>query len=160
MRRSLAVFLMIAVMSAAVAQRPGNANPTGPHPAGAPGQRGAAARSEGPKPYKEVITYKAVSNTGLFTVHKVEEKCYFEIPDSIFGRDILVSTRYSRTSAGGNYGGEQVNLQTIQWQRGPSHTVLMRVVTTVSVATDSSQPIAQAVRNSNLNPIAASFDVR
>ena len=107
-----------------------------------------------------MITDKAVSHTGLLTVHKVEDKWYFEIPDSIFGRDILVSTRYGKTPAGGNYGGELVNLQTIQWQKGPSHTVFMRVQTIVSVAADSSQPIAQAVRNSNLNPIAAAFDVR
>ena len=112
-----------------------------------------------PKPYHEVITDKAVSHPGLFTVHRVGEKWYFEIPDSIFGRDILVSTRYVRTPAGGNYGGEQVNLQTIEWQKGPNHTVLLRVKTIINVASDSSQPIAQAVRNSNLNPIAAAFDV-
>ncbi|GGB04724.1 glutaminyl-tRNA synthetase [Puia dinghuensis] len=113
-----------------------------------------------PKPYKEVITDKAISHTGLFTVHRVEEKWYFEIPDSILGRDILVSTRYSKTAAGGNYGGEQVNLQTIRWDKGPAHTLFMRILTIVNVAADSSQPIAQAVTNSNMNPIAAAFDVK
>ncbi|HXB94765.1 MAG TPA: zinc-dependent metalloprotease, partial [Puia sp.] len=78
----------------------------------------------------------------------------------IFNRDILVSTRFGKTAAGGNYGGEAVNVQTIQWQRGPSHTVFMKVETIVNVAADSTQPIAQAVRNSNLNPIAAAFDVK
>ncbi len=159
MRKSLTTLLLAAGFSAAIAQqRP----PSQQAPAGAnAGTRPATAtpRQE-VKPYKEVITEKAVSHPGLFTVHRVEDKWYFEIPDSIFGRDILVNTRYGKTAAGGNYGGEQVNLQTIQWQKGPSHTVFMRVLTIVSVAADSSEPIAQAVRNSNLNPIAAAFDVR
>ncbi|HQZ51665.1 MAG TPA: DUF5118 domain-containing protein, partial [Chitinophagaceae bacterium] len=49
-----------------------------------------AAPSKGPKPYKEVISSKAVTDDGLFKVHKVEDKYYFEIPESLFGREILV----------------------------------------------------------------------
>ncbi|HEY4111720.1 zinc-dependent metalloprotease [Puia sp.] len=151
------LLLTAAISTAAVAQqRPGNPNQT---PA-TPGQRPAAGRQEPPKPYKEVITDKAISHPGLFTVHRVEDKWYFEIPDSILGRDILVSTRYGKTASGGNYGGEQVNLQTIRWEKGPSHMLFMKVLTIVSVAADSTQPIAQAVTNSNMNPIAAGFDIK
>ena len=81
MTKSLSVLLLVTSFTAAIGQqRPGSPNPAG-------------ARPEPPKPYKEVITEKAISHTGLMTVHKVEDKWYFEIPDSIFGRDILVSTR-------------------------------------------------------------------
>ena len=161
MRRSLTVLLVFAYFSAAVAQqRPGNPNPANGNPPAGPGQRAGGTRTEAPKPYHEVITDKAITHPGLFTVHKVEDKWYFEVPDSIFGRDILVSTRYDRTSPGGNYGGEQVNVQTVRWEKGPAHTVFLDVMTIVNVAKDSSQPIAQAVRNSNMNPIAAEFDVK
>ena len=140
MRRFLTVFLVFAGFSAAMAQqRPGNPNPTGGNPAVTPGGRnGAGGGAQPPKPYHEVITEKAITHPGLFTVHRVEDKWYFEIPDSIFGRDILVSTRYDRTSAGGNYGGEQVNVQTIRWEKGPAHTVFLDVLTIVNVATNSS----------------------
>ena len=50
----------------------------------------ATAPKSGPRAYKDVITDKAVSQHGLFTVHRIEDKWYFEIPDSILGRDILV----------------------------------------------------------------------
>lgn len=133
-------------------------------PAGGPGARsggsGAQAKSE-PKPYGEVITGKAISKKGLFTVHKVEDKWYFEIPDSIFGREILVVTRYSKFAAGGgNYGGEQVNEQTIRWEKGIQNNVLLRIESLVNLSQDSTGPIAQAVKNSNLDPIAAAFDIK
>jgi hypothetical protein len=160
----MTVLLAVIGLSSAVAQqRPSNPSaPTGGNPAATPGRpgAGAGARPEPPKPYHEVITDKAITHPGLFTVHKVEDKWYFEIPDSIFGRDILVSTRYDRTSAGGNYGGEQVNVQTIRWQKGPAHSIFLNVQTIVNVSKDSSGPIAQAVRNSNMEPIAAEFDVK
>jgi ribosomal protein S18 acetylase RimI-like enzyme len=149
MRKFAFLFILAAGVSAAVAQNPPSTNP-----------RLTAPAHQGPKPYHEVITEKATTHPGLFTVHKVGEKWYFEIPDSIFGRDILVSTRYIKTPAGGNYGGEQVNLQTIDWEKAPGGMVLLRVKTIINVAEDSSEPIAQAVRNSNLNPIAAAFEVQ
>ncbi|HMH21199.1 MAG TPA: zinc-dependent metalloprotease [Puia sp.] len=164
MKRILIAMVLGVGFTAAIAQqRPGGPPQTpapGGNPAGSSGRNAAAAPRQEPKPYKEVITDKAVSHPGLFTVHRIDDKWFFEIPDSILSRDILVSTRYSKTAAGGNYGGEQVNLQTIHWEKGPSHTILLRVLTIVAVASDSTEPIAQAVSNSNLNPIAASFDIR
>ena len=40
---------------------------------------GAAAPKPGPKPYKEIITSKAITSKGFFKTHKVEDKYYFEI---------------------------------------------------------------------------------
>ena len=114
-----------------------------------------------PKLYKDVITDKAVSQRGLLTVHRVDDKYFFEIADSVFNREILAITRFSKTPAGSNsYGGEKVNEQTIRFEKGPASTVFLRVLTIVSVAGDSTEPIAQAVSNSNLDPIAAAFDIK
>ena len=118
-----------------------------------------AAPKPGPKPFKEVITDKAVSQKGLFNVHKVEEKWYFEIPDSMLNKEFMAITRFSKTAGGGVYGGEQANEQTLEWEKGPNNTLFLRVVTLINVA-DSSNSIYKAVRNSNLNPIAAAFDVK
>ncbi|HEX3768469.1 MAG TPA: zinc-dependent metalloprotease, partial [Puia sp.] len=69
--------------------------------------------------------------------------------------------RFVKSPAGSrSYGGEKVNEQTIRWEKGPSDNIFLRVMTIVSVAPDSTQPIAQAVRNSNVDPIAASFDIK
>ncbi|MFX4721586.1 DUF5118 domain-containing protein, partial [Acinetobacter baumannii] len=89
-----------------------------------------AGQRTAPKPYKEVITDKAVTKKGLFTVHKIEDKFYFEIPDSILGREVLAVTRFVKVAGGGrNYGGELVNNQSIKFEKGPNNTVFLRVVT-------------------------------
>ena len=138
--------------------------PTAPaHPTGAdtpkPKPPVVSLPKQGPKAYKEVITDKAVSSTGLFTVHKVEEKWYFEIPDSLLKKEIMAITRFSKTAGGGVYGGELANQQVLQWEKGPNNTLFLRVVILVNMA-DSTNKIYKAITNSNVNPIAASFDVK
>lgn len=59
------------------------------------------------KPFDKVITSEAVSKKGLFTVHKVDDHYYFEIPDSLLGRKFLAVTRYTKTPGNApKYGGE------------------------------------------------------
>lgn len=44
----------------------------------------------GIKPYDKVITKEAKSDEGLFTVHKVGTKYFYEIPDSLLEREMLI----------------------------------------------------------------------
>src|SRR5947209_8302154 len=72
----------------------------------------AAKKTEPSKmrPYSEVITSKAVSKAGLFTVSKVDDKYYFEIPDSLLKREFLFTTRLVKVPTGSPmFGGELVN---------------------------------------------------
>lgn len=122
---------------------------------------GAAARQT-PRPYREVITDKAISKKGMFTVHKVDDKYYFEIPNSMLGKEILAVTRYIKvpTNSGGRgaYGGEVANQQSLVFEKGPSNNIFLRVVTLVNAA-DPKDEIYKAVNNSNLNAITAAFPV-
>jgi len=132
---------------------------TQPTPPPATPKTDSAAAKKGPKPYNKVVTDKAVTKVGLFTVHKVEDKWYFEIPDSLMNREMIVTTRYNKIAGGGGkYAGEMVNNQTILWEKGPNKNVFLRVVTTIGLA-DSSNAIYKAVTNSNLNPIAEAFKI-
>ncbi len=167
MKKTLLVLVMGASLST-YAQRPTTPTPTTPGTTPTtttPGTGGPTTgrSATGPKPYREVITDKAVSKKGLFTVHKVEDKYYFEIPDSVMFREIMAVTRFVRVPANSGvgratYGGEQTNRQTLAFERGPSNNVFMRVITLISVA-DSTHQISKAVSNSNLNPIAAAFPI-
>ena len=111
------------------------------------------------KLYHDVITDDAKTMEGLLTVHEVAKKYYFEINDSIFGRDIMAITRMAKTPTGAGYGGEQANEQIIRLEKGPNENVFIRTISYINVSADSLQPIFQAVQNSNVQPIAAAFDI-
>ena len=110
------------------------------------------------QPYGKVIKKSAISDEGLFIVHKVEGNQYYEIPDSLFGREMLMVTRISKTASGIGFGGGKQNTQVLRWER-KNKKVLLRVVSHQIVASDS-LPIHEAVVNSNFEPILYSFDMK
>ena len=110
------------------------------------------------QPYGKVIKKSAISDEGLFIVHKVEDNQYYEIPDSLFGREMLMVTRISKTASGIGFGGGKQNTQVLRWER-KNKKVLLRVVSHQIVASDS-LPIHEAVVNSNFEPILYSFDIK
>jgi hypothetical protein len=112
----------------------------------------------GIKPYGKIITKKAKSGEGLFTVHKVDQDYFFEIPDSLFNREMLMVTRIAQTAQGIGFGGGKQNEQVLRWQR-KGDKVNLRVVS-YDIAAADSLPIYEAVINSNFEPILYSFDVK
>ncbi len=112
----------------------------------------------GIQPFEKVITDKAESDQGLFTMHKVEEDYFYEIPDSLFGAEMLMVTRISKTSYGLGFGGAKQNTQVLRWEKR-SNKVLLRVVSHQIFAADS-LPIQEAVTNSNFEPVLYSFDIK
>lgn len=102
---------------------------------------------------------KNIERNGLFRVTKVGEDWYFEIPDSLIGREFLSTTRYTSTPASiGKFGGEQVNQQTIYFQPAPDNSLLMRAKLIINVA-DTTENINRAIIVSNENPIIAAFKI-
>ncbi|GAB3172234.1 zinc-dependent metalloprotease [Telluribacter humicola] len=110
------------------------------------------------KPYSEVITPKAKTDEGLFKVHKVDDSYYYEIPDSLMEREMLLVTRVAKTADNIGYGGEELNTSMVRWEI-KDKKVLLRVVSYRNVASEE-LPIYQAVRNSNFEPIVAAFDIK
>lgn len=113
---------------------------------------------KGPQPYSKVITSKAKTDDGLFKVHQLDDKYFYEIPDSLLGREMLMVTRIAKTAAGMGFGGGKVNTQTLRFQK-KNDNVLLRVVSHNVVAADS-LPVHQAVVNSNFEPILYSFPIK
>lgn len=138
-----------------------------------PGSRPDSTRSgggmrppaSGPKPFAEVITAKAKTDDGLFKVHKQDDKYFFEIPDNMLGRDILVVSRISKAAAGMRngffgYAGDQIGQNVVRFEKGPNNKVFLRNISFAEYAKDSTSPMFAAVTNSNIQPIAASFDIK
>ena len=110
------------------------------------------------KPYNKVITKDAKTDKGLFDVHEVDEKYFYEIPDSLFEREMLMVTRISKTAAGLGFGGGKLSEQVLRWQK-KGKKVLLRVVSHQVVAADS-LPVHEAVVNSNLEPVLYTFPIK
>jgi hypothetical protein len=119
---------------------------------------------KGPKPYDEVITSKAKTDEGMFTVHELDKKIYFEIPDSMLHREILVVNRVSKAPAGErtgslSYAGDQIGQNVIMFEKGPDNNIFLRTISYAEYAKDSTSPMFTAVNNSNIRPIEFAFDI-
>lgn len=118
-----------------------------------------------PKPYDKVITKDAVTAHGFITVHKIDDDYFFEIPDTILGRDILVVNRIAKAAAGARsgffgYGGDQIGKQVIQFAKGPDNKVFLKSISFSEIASDSTpNGMYHSLKNSNIQPLEASFDI-
>lgn len=111
-----------------------------------------------PKPYNKVITKDAKSDAGLFTVHTLDDKFYYEIPDSLFDREMLMVTRIAKTASGLGFGGGKQNEQVLRWEK-KGKKVVLRVVSYNVTAADS-LPVNEAVENSNFEPVLYTFPIK
>lgn len=120
------------------------------------------------KSYKDVITNKAISQVGLFSIHKIDQKYFFEIPQNIFEKDILITTRIEKAAVdirpqGGFYGfaGDLINERIIRFSRGPNDKVFIRAISYSERAADSTlNGMMRSLENSNLQPIISAFDIK
>lgn len=115
------------------------------------------------KKFSDLISSNTKVDKGLFNVYKAEGKYYYEIPDSLLGREMLVVTRLVRTPAGlkvpnEQYGGEEANEQVWKWERHDNQ--IMIHVPCYNIRADSTTDMYRAVRNSNLDAILAAFDIK
>ena len=113
------------------------------------------------KDYKDIITEDAITDEGLFTVHRVDEDYYFELPFNLLDEEILVVSRISGFVKNLNFGGAGTKSkpqQVIRWER-KHDKILLRSVSYNSVASEE-DPIYLAVKNNNFEPIIMVFDIK
>lgn len=117
----------------------------------------------GLKPYAQVITPKAKSSFGFLTVHKVDNNYFFEIPDSMLNRDILIVNRISkaptsRQKSRVGYPGDILGSKVIRFENKDNKRILIREYS-YRERSENKDGMFQSVRNSNSQPIVANFGI-
>ena len=95
--RGLLVFLVAFFFLAAQEPVPApDTPPAGGGAAGALSRLGLGGASGEPQAYDKVITKDAKTKTGLFTVHEIKEKYYYEIPKTELNKELLFVTQIAK----------------------------------------------------------------
>lgn len=159
MRKSTLVSLLLSILMAASIASVSAQDPT-PEPSpgasprpGIPGMPGG--QSQDPQPYEKVITKDAKTKKGIFSVHQVKDKYYYEIPKTEFGKQFLWVTQIARTTLGVGYGGQALTRRVVRWELNESKVLLRNV--NYSVVANLEHPIAEAVSAANNDTILMSF---
>ncbi len=112
-----------------------------------------------PLPYAKVVTKDAKTDDGLFKIHTIGDKYLFEIPDSLFDRELLMVSRIAKNvNNNRTFGGQKANTQVLRWQIKGKKVVLRMV--SHNIVADENLPVHEAVVNSNFEPVLFTFDIK
>lgn len=114
-----------------------------------------------PKPYKEVVTDEAVTQNGMFKVHRIDEKYLWEIPEKLLNREMLWQVEIAGNSQSlsmfGPYAGAGVLTRVVRFVRR-GNTLYMKEVD-YTIRTDATDGLAEAIKINNQEPILEAFAI-
>jgi len=149
MTRSLPLLLLSFLFLSSCSLFRSASNDTPSRPAGGP--------SDG---YSSVITSDAVSSDGVLDVHYVDDDIFYEIPDSLLGRDFLMVSRVAKVPSnffGFVSSGSKTAEQVFIFEKAKDK-INIRQRSYNSVAADS-LPIYKSVQANNYEPIIGTFEI-
>ena len=127
-------------------------------------EKPATPPAKGPKTFEQVLNKKAKSTLGFVSVHKVDDKYYLEIPDSVIDVDLLIVSRISKSAARSRrgfagYAGDIIGNSVIRFENGKEDRIFLRSISYTERANDTTG-MYFSVLNSNLHPIMATFEIK
>lgn len=156
-RHLLAALTLFGAVAIAFAQDPPQTDQPTPPAGAAPARPGLTPPSQDPQPYDKVITKDAKSKTGVFAVHVVKDKYYYEIPKSELDKEYLWVSQIAKTTIGVGYGGQALGSRVVRWERNGNKVHLRDV--NYDVVADRKLPVSRAVAAANNNAIIMTFPI-
>ena len=78
-------------------------------------------------PYEKLLKEGGSECEGMFTVRHIKDDWYFEVPDSLLGRLLLVVTRFKAVPQGFKMiSGEEVNRSVVYWEQHNDKILFLR----------------------------------
>lgn len=127
------------------------------------------AATDGLKPYEEIIPASATTSSGFFKVHKVADKFYLEIPDSLLGRELLTVNRISRSAADFrkpesrtvSFAGDLIGESVFNFTKGPANKLFLSVTSYKDRSSDTSaNGLSRSLLKSTMQPLISAFAVK
>ncbi|HEY6508841.1 MAG TPA: DUF5117 domain-containing protein, partial [Vicinamibacterales bacterium] len=107
--------------------------------------------------YDRVITKEAKSDEGVFTVHRIGDRLYYEIPATQLNKEFLLVSQIAQTTLGVGQGGQAAGNRVVRWERRNTRVLLRSV--SYDIVADPQQPIARAVDAANTDTILMAFNI-
>ena len=109
--------------------------------------------------YQKLIKKGGTVTDGLFRVRHIEDKYYFEVPDSMLGRYILCVTRFTAVPQNfGQFAGEEITHSTIYFEKRDTSQIMIRQYVLSHLA-DNGDNISRTLEQSTVDPIVQAFKV-
>ena len=109
--------------------------------------------------YEKLLKDGGSESEGMFTVRHIKDNWYFEVPDSLLGRLLLVVTRFKAVPQGFKMlSGEEVNRSVVYWEQHNDKTLFLREYVQSQFARPGDK-IAEALKQSTVDPVIGKFDV-
>ncbi len=118
--------------------------------------KGKGATTSSLKKYDDVITKDAKSSPGVFLVHRLDEKVYFEIPHDSLGKLMLWTIEVAKGPAGVSWGGRSLGDRVIRWERRGNKIYLWTVAFQKRA---DGKAVQRAVDSASMDTIMLSFNV-
>ncbi len=112
-----------------------------------------------PKPYKDVVTKDAVTQTGMFKVHRIDDKILWEIPVSKLNKELLWQTEVAELPPLGpfSYPGTATGARVVRFTRRGNKIYLRNVEKGLRAFNDAG--LEKGVAWNTLEPIIFDFAV-
>ena len=120
--------------------------------------QGGAAQDPAPRPYATVITARAMSKKGVFQVHQIGSRLYFEIPRSELGRDFVIVSTLNSTGEDIGIRGTQGGNNIVRFERRDNR-ILLREASYGEFNSDTSTAGKRAFELISLTKILTAFNV-
>ena len=109
--------------------------------------------------YEKIINKGGFTREGLFRVRHIEDKYYFEVPDSMLGRMLLCVSRFTAVPQDfGKFAGEEVNSLAVYLEQRDTTQLLLRQYVQSQLANDGDN-IARTLQQSTVDPIVMAMKV-
>ncbi len=137
----------------------GGTPPAQAAPGGPQGNQGGPAVAA-PRPYRQVVTERAVTQPGMFKVHRIGERLLFEIPATALDKEMLLISRPVESTlqdAAGFFGGGMRAI--VQWERAGDRVVLRGKEHDLYLMADPGAAISRQVDGFRKGPVLSAFAV-